>query len=204
MRGKIVATASFASVERIVHTQQQEARTCRWRVPIRIRQLRSTPGPRAALDRDTELSAHQNMLLISAATVSYSPSTLGRTMFALNPQSGTPIYRQLIDQVRRLIAAGQLTAGTELPSVRELALTHAVNPNTISKAYTLLEAEGLLERHRGKNMTVSSRVRATSDAKRRTEQIEPQVDQLIFAARQLGLEPDELIALVRKKWRNRT
>lgn len=125
-------------------------------------------------------------------------------MFALSPQSGTPIYRQLIDQVRRLIAAGQLTAGTELPSVRELALAHAVNPNTISKAYALLEAEGLLERHRGKNMTVSSRARTASDAKRRSEQIESQVDHLIFAARQLELEPDEVIALIRKKWRSRT
>lgn len=124
-------------------------------------------------------------------------------MFALNPQSGTPIYRQLIDQVRRLIAAGQLAPGTELPSVRELALEHAVNPNTISKAYTLLEAEGLLERHRGKNMTVSSRARAASDAKRRSEQIESQVDHLIFAARQLELEPDEVIALIKRKWRSR-
>ena len=77
-------------------------------------------------------------------------------MFTLNPQSGIPIYKQLIDQVRLLIAGGQLKAGTELPSVRELALSHAVNPMTISKAYSLLEAEGLLERQRGKPMTVAS------------------------------------------------
>ena len=65
-------------------------------------------------------------------------------MFVLNPQSGTPIYRQLVEQITRLIAGGQLAAGTELPSVRELAELHAINPMTISKAYALLEGSGLL------------------------------------------------------------
>ncbi|HEY9181810.1 MAG TPA: GntR family transcriptional regulator, partial [Gammaproteobacteria bacterium] len=73
-------------------------------------------------------------------------------MFVLSPQSGIPIYRQLVTQVTRLIAGGQLAAGAELPSVRELAELHAVNPMTISKAYALLESEGLLERQRGKPM----------------------------------------------------
>ena len=83
-------------------------------------------------------------------------------MFILNPQSGIPIYRQLLEQVRRMVASGQLAPGAELPSVRELALKHAVNPMTVSKAYSLLEAEGLLERNRGRPMTVANRVRNTS------------------------------------------
>ena len=61
-------------------------------------------------------------------------------MFSLHPGSGIPIYRQLVDQVRRLIAGGQLPPGAELPSVRDLAVQYAVNPMTISKAYSLLEA----------------------------------------------------------------
>ena len=77
----------------------------------------------------------------------------GSALFTLYPESGVPIYRQLMDQIRRLIAAGQLQAGAELPSARDLALEHAVNPMTISKAYALLEAEGLLIRNRGKPMT---------------------------------------------------
>ena len=60
-------------------------------------------------------------------------------MFVLKPQSGVPIYRQILDQVRRMVASGQLAPGAELPSVRELAIKHAVNPMTISKAYSLLE-----------------------------------------------------------------
>ncbi len=54
-------------------------------------------------------------------------------MFTLHPESGVPIYRQLVEQIRRLIAGGQLLPGAELPSVRDLAIEHTVNPMTISK-----------------------------------------------------------------------
>lgn len=121
-------------------------------------------------------------------------------MFILNPQSGVPIYRQLLEQVRRMVASGQLAPGAALPSVRELALQHAVNPMTISKAYALLEAEGLLERNRGKPMTVASRPRARPSATRRLEQLEPLLDQLVLAARQLQLTESELIRQLRRKW----
>ena len=96
-------------------------------------------------------------------------------MFVLNPQSGTPIYRQLVAQITRLIAGGQLAAGTELPSVRELAELHTVNPMTISKAYALLEAEGLLERQRGKPMRVAARRRNQAPLTQRLQQLEPAV-----------------------------
>ena len=64
-------------------------------------------------------------------------------LFTLNPRSGTPIYRQLMEQIRWLVASRELKPGDELPSVRELAVRHAVNAATISKAYMLLEAEGV-------------------------------------------------------------
>lgn len=121
-------------------------------------------------------------------------------MFILNPQSGTPIYRQLIEQVRRMVAGGQLAAGAELPSVRELALEHAVNPMTISKAYSLLEAEGLLERQRGKPMTIAAQTRAQAPRTQRLQQLDTQVDQLVLAARQLELSQDDLLKAIRKKW----
>ena len=77
-------------------------------------------------------------------------------MFILDPHTSVPIYQQLIDQVRRLVASGQLAPGAQLPSVREMAQEHTVHPMTISRAYSLLESEGLLERHRGKPMTVAA------------------------------------------------
>ena len=76
--------------------------------------------------------------------------------FQIHTGSAEPIYRQLMDQLRRRVAAGQWTAGQELPSVRELALQLAVHPMTISKAYGLLEIEGLLERRRGLPMVIAA------------------------------------------------
>jgi GntR family transcriptional regulator len=121
-------------------------------------------------------------------------------MFILNPQSGTPIYRQLIEQVRRMVASGQLAAGAELPSVRELALQHAVNPMTISKAYSLLEVEGVLERQRGKPMTVAAQTRTQAPRTHRLEQLEDELDQLVLAARQLEVTQEDLIKALRRKW----
>lgn len=120
--------------------------------------------------------------------------------FELRPESGIPIYRQLVEQVRRMVAGGQLVAGAELPSVRELALAHAVNPMTISKAYTLLESEGLLQRNRGRPMTVAARRRAVDPLASRLRQLEPQARQLVLAARQLELGRDELKVLLDRSW----
>ncbi|QZA82412.1 GntR family transcriptional regulator [Deefgea piscis] len=112
-------------------------------------------------------------------------------MFILNPALPTPIYRQIQDQVRRLIAGGQLLPGTALPSVRELAEIHAVNPMTISKAYSLLEAEGLLTRQRGKAMTVAEHPPPHILL---STQLQTILRDTITAARQLGLSDAELIA----------
>lgn len=121
-------------------------------------------------------------------------------MFTLHPQSGVPLYRQLVDQIRRLIAGGQLQPGAELPSVRDLAVTHAVNPMTVSKAYALLEAEGLLQRNRGKPMTVAAGRRVQASLAQRLKQLEPQVAQLATAARQLELTEKDLTALIKRTW----
>jgi GntR family transcriptional regulator len=125
-------------------------------------------------------------------------------VFILNPQSGVPIYRQILDQVRRMVASGQLQPGAELPSIRDLALTHAVNPMTISKAYSLLEVEGLLVRNRGKQMTVAGIPRAAARGQsplgKRLEQIDQLVGQLVLAARQLQLTEAELAKALSRKW----
>ena len=121
-------------------------------------------------------------------------------MFVLNPQSGTPIYRQLIAQITRLIAGGQLAVGTELPSVRELAVRHAVNSMTISRAYSLLESEGLLVRNRGKPMTIAKPARAQAPLAKRLEQLEPQAEQIALAARQLELSEKDAVKALHDAW----
>lgn len=113
-------------------------------------------------------------------------------MFVLNPHAGEPIYRQLMTQIRRMIAGGQLCAGTEMPSVRELASQNAINPMTISKAYSLLEAEGLLEHQRGKPMTVARQVLPEESEQHRLARLQPLLQELVQAARQLQL-PDHQV-----------
>lgn len=76
--------------------------------------------------------------------------------FEIAPGDALPIYRQIVDQLRRYVASGQCRPGDELPSVRALAQRHAINPMTVSKAYSLLEAEGVLERRRGMGMFIAS------------------------------------------------
>jgi len=121
-------------------------------------------------------------------------------MFILKPHSGVPIYRQLCEQIRRMAASGQLPPGTELPSIRALALEHAINPMTVSKVYSLLETEGVLERHRGKPMTVAKPGRTQSPLTRRVAQLEPQIEQLVLAARQLELGEEEVVEALRNAW----
>jgi len=121
-------------------------------------------------------------------------------VFVLKPQSGIPIYRQLLEQVRRMVASGQLAPGTELPSVRELAIQHAVNPMTVSKAYSLLEAEGLLERNRGRPMTVANRPKNAAQLSRRLQQVRPLLEQTVLAAKQLELSEADLLKAIREIW----
>jgi GntR family transcriptional regulator len=99
-----------------------------------------------------------------------------------------------------MVGSGKLRPATELPSVRVLALAHAVNPMTISRAYGLLEAEGLLERNRGKPMTVAAQSRAQAHVSRRLAQIEPQLEHLVLAARQLQLSEAEVVKALRRAW----
>jgi len=121
-------------------------------------------------------------------------------LFILKPHSGVPIYRQLLDQIRRMAASGHLPPGTELPSIRDLALKHAINPMTVSKVYTLLEAEGVLERNRGKPMTVAAPKRAQSPVAKRLEQLEPHVEHVALAARQLELTEKDVVKALHDSW----
>lgn len=100
--------------------------------------------------------------------------------FALDLRSGMPVYRQLIDQVRAGVASGSLTAGDQLPTVRQLAVDLAINPNTVLRAYRELELGGMLETHQGTGTFVAKKKLEKNSAER-----ERQLSQMIgeFAAR---------------------
>lgn len=109
------------------------------------------------------------------------------SLLTIQPASSEPIYRQIVEQLRRLIAGGQLPPGELLPSVREVAGFHAVNPMTVSRAYSLAESEGLLERLRGKGMAVAATRRSTQTQTQRLALLEPQIQALARQAHELEL-----------------
>jgi GntR family transcriptional regulator len=118
-------------------------------------------------------------------------------LFSIATGSSEPIYRQLVEQVRRLVAGGQLAPGDGMPSVREIAQALALNPMTVSKAYGILEMEGLLARRRGLGMVVAD-APGHGSLRDRTELLRPTLERAALEARQLELDPDTVLTLFAK------
>ena len=116
-------------------------------------------------------------------------------LFSIATGSSEPIYRQLIEQVRRFVAGGQLRAGDELPSVRELSQALALNPMTVSKAFSQLEAQGVLERRRGLAMVVAQQHARAQPAAERAELLRPTLERAAAEASQLELSAAQALAL---------
>src|SRR5664279_4121586 len=116
--------------------------------------------------------------------------------FQLDLHSGMPVYRQIIDQVRGGIASGLLTAGDQLPTVRQLAVDLAINPNTVVRAYRELELGGLLETHQGTGTFISAQKIKRADAERNRQLAQIATDS-ISRAGAAGFTIDELIEELR-------
>src|SRR6202008_5119571 len=89
--------------------------------------------------------------------------------FALDLRTGVPVYRQLIDQVRAGMASGTLAAGDQLPTVRQLAVDLAINPNTVMRAYRELELAALLETHQGTGTFITHKKVEVKSAERESQ-----------------------------------
>ncbi|MEC4726318.1 GntR family transcriptional regulator [Shewanella sp. D64] len=116
----------------------------------------------------------------------------------VNPSSGEPIYRQLSEQIVRLIVGGQLQAEQVLPSVRQMAEHLSVNPMTVSRAVQQLVEQGWLERRRGQATRVAKR--EISESTSSVQLLKPQVAELLTQAKQLGISQDELKKLIDACW----
>jgi GntR family transcriptional regulator len=122
------------------------------------------------------------------------------TLLHILPTSPEPIYRQIAEQVRRLVAGGQLAPGTQWPSVRDVAAVHAINPMTVSKAYSQLEAEGVLERLRGMGMAVAAHAGwRRAGIEQRWAMLQPAIDALARQARELELTPAAVAARLKEQ-----
>lgn len=116
----------------------------------------------------------------------------------VNPHSGDPIYKQLYEQVVRLIVSGQLTPGTTLPSVRQMAEHFSVNPMTVSRAVQQLVEQGWLERRRGQATMVAQRSDATQTNSE--ELLYGSLDTLISEAKQINVSLETVIQLLTTRW----
>jgi GntR family transcriptional regulator len=115
----------------------------------------------------------------------------------IQAQDGVPIYLQVMQQIKYLVASGRLEPGEELPSIRALAEQLLVNPNTIARAYRELEVAGVVEKRR----TAGTYVAETGSPlarKERLKLLKERVDQLLVEAFQMGFEMDEVLKLVQQ------
>jgi len=118
-------------------------------------------------------------------------------ILVVDPHSGIPVYRQLVEQISFHVASGLLKPGEEVPSTRALSARLGVNPMTVSKAFVLLEEDGVLERRPGRPHVVRER-QSGSVRTTRLEQLEQALRPVATKARQLDLEPEAAVQVFRR------
>jgi GntR family transcriptional regulator len=118
-------------------------------------------------------------------------------LIVVDPSSGVPVFRQVMEQVRFHIASGLLKAGDALPPTRSLSADLGVNPMTISKAYNLLERDGVLDRRPGKPLVVAALDPEDIEVEK-LEQLRSHLSSAVRAAQQLSLKPREAVKVFRQ------
>jgi GntR family transcriptional regulator len=118
-------------------------------------------------------------------------------MIHIDPRDGVPIYRQVMDQIKLQITAGQLAAGQQLESVSNLSARLKVNPMTISKAYGFLVEEGVVERRKGVGIFVA-KVKQEKIDRDRQRVLGEALRDVAGLAVQLGIQPEEAVQIFRR------
>ena len=116
----------------------------------------------------------------------------------ISPHDGVPIYLQIVNQVKYLVASGRLAPGEELPAIRVLADRLTVNPNTVARAYRELEVAGVVEKRRTAGTYVSA-AGSPLARRNRVKILTDRIDALLAEARQLNIPTDEVIDLIRQR-----
>ena len=116
----------------------------------------------------------------------------------ISTHDGVPVYLQIVNQVKYLVAAGRLASGEELPAIRALAGQLVVNPNTVARAYLELEREGLVVKRHGSGTYVSEEGSPLARRERRRI-LSQRADALLAEARHLDVELDDIIALLKER-----
>ncbi len=116
----------------------------------------------------------------------------------LDFKSGTPVYLQLVDQIRHAAASGGLRTGEPLPGIRPLAEELRVNRNTVAKAYAELESQGVIENIQGKGCFLKA-VGSPLTKTARNDLLIQEIDRAVVAAHHLQISDADLLALVKKR-----
>ena len=116
----------------------------------------------------------------------------------ISPHDGVPIYRQIVNQVKYLVAAERLKPGDEIPPIRRLAEELLINPNTVARAYRELESAGVVLSRRGSGTRVSGNGSPLSRAEK-MKILGERAGGLVAEARQLRVDVDDVVKLVRRK-----
>ena len=122
-------------------------------------------------------------------------------LIVVDANSGVPVYRQVIDQIRFHVSTGLLEPGDELPSTRALSNQLGINPMTISKAYSFLERDGVVQRRPGLPLVVKA-VEETEVAARRADQVREALAPAVRVILQLGVPPGEATQALEEMLRN--
>jgi GntR family transcriptional regulator len=117
----------------------------------------------------------------------------------INLTDGVPIYRQIVNQVKYLVASGLLQPGEEMPPIRTLALQLKVTPNTVVKAYGELEISGVVHKRRGSGTFVSEGRPQQVALRERRRLIEQRIDGLLAEAHQLNFSAEDILRMVRER-----
>lgn len=115
----------------------------------------------------------------------------------ISSADGVPIYQQIVNQVRHLIAAGRLQPGEELLPIRVLAEQLTVNPNTVARAYLELERAGVVTKRHGTGTYVSETA-SPLPRREKLKALRPRVDALLVEAAHLDVDLEEILGLVRE------
>ena len=116
---------------------------------------------------------------------------MARPTFRLDSSTGVPFYRQIIDQVLLAVGDGRLKPGTQLPTVRQLAVDLSVNLNTVAKAYREMEIRGIVATQQGTGTFIAARTGAKSREKRKA--LQDLVDRLLANAEALGVPLEDVV-----------
>ena len=116
------------------------------------------------------------------------------------PQDGVPIYQQILLYLKRGIVSGAIRDGDELPSRRVLSARLGVNPNTVQKAYRILEEQALIQSHSGAKSCMV--LDAEKTARIRQELLQADAQRIVRAMQQMSITKDEALALIETYWQS--